>query len=52
MQDGCIVASGPPQEALTAERISEVFRVRATAFVHPITGKHQLLFDLDGEASS
>ena len=42
---GRVVASGPPHEALTAERISAVFRVQATAFTHPVTGKHQLLFD-------
>jgi iron complex transport system ATP-binding protein len=45
MDRGRIVAGGPPHESLTAERISSVFRVRATAFTHPITGKHQLLFD-------
>jgi len=45
MDGGRIVAGGTPQEALSAERISSVFRVRATAFVHPVTGKHQLLFD-------
>ncbi len=45
MEHGRIVASGTPQEALSAERISSVFRVRATAFVHPVTGRHQLLFD-------
>ncbi len=45
MDHGRIVAGGPPNEALSAERISSVFRVRATAFVHPVTGKHQLLFD-------
>lgn len=42
---GRIVAGGTPQEALSAERISSVFRVQATAFTHPVTGKHQLLFD-------
>ncbi len=42
---GRVVAGGPPHEALTAERVSEVFRVRATGFVHPVTGRHQLLFD-------
>jgi iron complex transport system ATP-binding protein len=45
LADGRIVAGGPPQEALTPERVSAVFDVRATAFRHPITGKHQLLFD-------
>ena len=42
---GRVVAGGPPREALTAERISDVFRVRATEFVHPVTGRHQLLLD-------
>lgn len=42
---GRIVAGGTPQESLSAERISSVFRVKATAFTHPVTGKHQLLFD-------
>jgi iron complex transport system ATP-binding protein len=45
LADGRIVAGGPPHEALTEERVSAVFDVRATAFLHPITGKHQLLFD-------
>jgi iron complex transport system ATP-binding protein len=48
---GRVVASGPPGEALTAEMVSEVFGVRATAFVHPVTGKHQLLFDRAQEAT-
>ena len=45
MDKGRIVAGGPPHEALSAERISSIFRVRATAFTHPVTGRHQLLFD-------
>lgn len=45
MAGGRIVAAGSPLEALTAERISAVFRVRATGFLHPVTGKYQLLFD-------
>jgi len=45
MDHGRIVAGGIPQEALSAERVSAVFRVRATAFAHPVTGRHQLLFD-------
>ncbi len=45
MQGGRIVAGGKPEEALSAERIRDVFRVQATAFVHPVTGRHQLLFD-------
>ena len=48
---GRVVASGPPHEALTAERISQVFRVHATAFTHPVTGKYQLLFDRDQEVT-
>ena len=42
---GRVVAGGPPHEALTAERVGTVFRVDATEFVHPVTGRHQLLFD-------
>jgi iron complex transport system ATP-binding protein len=45
MESGRIVAGGTPHEALSPERVSAVFRVRATAFVHPLTGKYQLLFD-------
>ena len=45
MSAGQVVAAGPPADALEPELVSEVFRVRATAFVHPVTGKHQLLFD-------
>lgn len=45
MDHGRIVAGGPPQDALSAERISSIFRVRATAFTHPVTARHQLLFD-------
>ena len=45
LQAGCIVAAGTPAEALTAPLVSAVFGVRATAFTHPVTGKHQLLFD-------
>lgn len=47
MRHGRLVASGPPEETLTAERISDVFNVRAVAFRHPITGTHQILFDRD-----
>jgi iron complex transport system ATP-binding protein len=48
---GRVVASGPPEEALTAERVSEVFGVAATSFVHPVSGKRQLLFDRAKESS-
>jgi iron complex transport system ATP-binding protein len=46
LQGGRVVAEGVPSDALTPELISEVFAVHATAFVHPVTGKHQLLFDV------
>ena len=45
MSRGRVVAAGPPTEALAPELVQEVFGVAATAFTHPITGKHQLLFD-------
>ncbi|MFN8623538.1 MAG: ABC transporter ATP-binding protein [Chloroflexota bacterium] len=45
LERGRVVAGGPPAESLTPERIRAVFRVDATAFTHPITGRHQLLFD-------
>ncbi len=47
LRAGKVVAGGPPEEAMTAEMISDVFRVQATAFTHPVTGRHQLLFDRD-----
>lgn len=50
LERGRVVAAGPPAEALAAERVSTVFRVAATAFVHPVTGKHQLLFDRRDDA--
>jgi len=45
LDGGRVVAGGRPEEALTAKRVSDVFRVHATAFVHPVSGRHQLLFD-------
>jgi iron complex transport system ATP-binding protein len=45
MHEGRLVASGPPEEALDAKLISAVFGVHAVAFRHPITGRHQMLFD-------
>jgi iron complex transport system ATP-binding protein len=45
MEAGRIVAAGTPDEALTPELVSRVFAVRATGFTHPVTGRHQLLFD-------
>jgi iron complex transport system ATP-binding protein len=45
MSEGKLVASGPPRDALDADLVSSVFGVRALAFRHPISGRHQLLFD-------
>lgn len=45
MAAGRFVASGPPDEVLTAERIAEVFGVRAYHWVHPATGRPHLAFD-------
>lgn len=45
LDEGEIVASGPPAQALAADLVSRVFHVTATAFEHPITGSHQLFFD-------
>jgi iron complex transport system ATP-binding protein len=51
MDQGNIVAQGPPAEALRADIIERVFRIKATPFVHPISGRHQLLFDRLNEES-
>ncbi|MGH3902023.1 MAG: ABC transporter ATP-binding protein [Pseudonocardiaceae bacterium] len=45
MHQGRVVAGGPPEEALDPALISDVFGVTAVSFRHPITGRHQLLFD-------
>ncbi len=45
MDKGAIVAQGTPADALRAELVERVFRIKATSFVHPVSGKHQLLFD-------
>ncbi|MGW1074413.1 ABC transporter ATP-binding protein [Streptomyces sp. NPDC002537] len=42
---GRIVASGPPDEVLTAGLLAEVFGVRAHRVPHPETGAPRLLFD-------
>jgi iron complex transport system ATP-binding protein len=49
MKDGRVVAAGPPKVSLAPELVSDVFEVAATAFVHPITGQHQLLFNRASE---
>ena len=39
MQDGQVVADGPPEEVLTAENIARAFGVRATVFQAPEAGE-------------
>ncbi|MFE9461762.1 ABC transporter ATP-binding protein [Streptomyces californicus] len=43
---GRIVASGTPDDVLTADLLADVFGVRAHRVAHPETGALQLLFDL------
>ncbi|MGH3695708.1 MAG: ABC transporter ATP-binding protein [Pseudonocardiaceae bacterium] len=45
MATGRIVASGPPEEVLSTERIAECFGVRAHRWTHPGTGRPILAFD-------
>ncbi len=45
MAAGRLVASGPPEEVLTPERIAECFGVRAHRWTHPGTGRPILAFD-------
>ncbi|MFH8790051.1 ABC transporter ATP-binding protein [Streptomyces roseoverticillatus] len=45
IRGGRIVASGPPDEVLTAELLAGVFGVRAHRVPHPETGATRLLFD-------
>ncbi|MGK5641375.1 ABC transporter ATP-binding protein [Streptomyces sp. URMC 126] len=42
---GRLVASGPPDEVLTAGLLADVFGVRAHRVPHPVSGVPQLLFD-------
>jgi len=50
MQHGRVVAVGAPATVLQPALIAEVFRIKATPYVHPITGAHRLEFDpLDEE---
>lgn len=46
MRAGRLVASGAPDEVITAERIREVFDAEATVMCHPLTGSPQVLFQL------
>ncbi|MGQ0777376.1 MAG: ABC transporter ATP-binding protein [Pseudonocardiales bacterium] len=45
MAAGRLIASGPPEEVLTPERIAECFGVRAYRWTHPGTGRPILTFD-------
>ncbi len=44
MQAGEIVASGPPEEVLTTQLISDVYRVKAEVATHPGTGRLHVVF--------
>ncbi|POX63004.1 ABC transporter ATP-binding protein [Streptomyces sp. Ru62] len=46
IDEGRIVAAGPPHEVLRPALLAEVFGVRAHPVRHPVTGAVQLLFDL------
>jgi iron complex transport system ATP-binding protein len=48
MNDGVIVAAGPPEDVLQPELIHDVFGVGATVDRHPQTGKARINFYLDG----
>jgi iron complex transport system ATP-binding protein len=41
--EGRVVASGAPEEVLTAARVHEVFGVRSVVVPHPITGRRHLV---------
>jgi iron complex transport system ATP-binding protein len=43
MRGGELVAHGPPEQVLTADRIAEVFGVRADIGEHPVTGRLHLV---------
>lgn len=38
MRDGQVVAAGPPDEVITAERVAQVFGLAAVVFPDPVTG--------------
>ena len=42
MQRGTVIATGPPLEVLTTERIADVFGVQAHIGTHPLTGRVQI----------
>jgi ABC-type cobalamin/Fe3+-siderophores transport system ATPase subunit len=39
LHNGKVVASGTPEDVLTADRVADVFGVRSTIIPHPITGR-------------
>ncbi|MFE2358368.1 ABC transporter ATP-binding protein [Streptomyces parvulus] len=43
---GSLVASGPPEDVLTAELVADVFGVTASIIPHPLTGGPQLLYSI------
>ncbi|GFH37483.1 ABC transporter ATP-binding protein [Streptomyces pacificus] len=45
LQEGTVVASGPPREVVTPELMAEVFGVRAAVVDHPLTGDPLIAFD-------
>ncbi|MDT0328355.1 ABC transporter ATP-binding protein [Nocardiopsis lambiniae] len=49
LEEGRLVATGPPAEVLTPELIRDVFGVEATVVAHPLTGDPQLLYRLTHE---
>lgn len=44
IKDARIVASGTPEEVLTAENIRDIFGVQAHISIHPLTGKPQVTY--------
>jgi iron complex transport system ATP-binding protein len=43
LSGGRVVASGPPEQVLTPERVRDVFGVRSAVVSHPITGRRHLV---------
>ncbi|MEV8447134.1 ABC transporter ATP-binding protein [Streptomyces parvus] len=47
LSEGRLITSGTPKDVLTPELVDEVFGVRASVVLHPLTGDPQLLYSLD-----